>query len=449
MKISKKKIMKRMAIFGLVLILLFGVFVPVVQAIAFPALFATPILGSSITAGHALLTSLAISIGTYIALEFDEEIDYLITSVQTSISGLWNRLTNVERQEIEQVAQTSLSGSDAEYQISNETMDKIYDYAISEFTYVRPLHISTYGFLANYEPFYPGTENVCGSKTSSTANACRADLIANGYGYQLTDQYYYLLSKASYDAVGNFTTIELDIFDTNGQWVMYFNAGDYTVKSIYMYTSNIIDQLQFSNVNSMRFDIPRDMNLKPIQIVQPLLDQISIGIGLNVPDIGLPPRAIDYPDRPRDVAIPIPGGAVIPGTAEGTYDISLPIAQSIGESIVDVATGNPAPSPGGPGSGNNVPWAPWAMVLAFLDMLRAIAAYLIRLLEFIVTLPMIPSVPLENAGFQMFMDLSIGSGSRYFPNLLPINVSLLNVIQTILTIFMSLAVYRVIKRMFT
>jgi hypothetical protein len=72
----------------------------------------------------------------------------------------------------------------------------------------------------------------------------------------------------------------------------------------------------------------------------------------------------------------------------------------------------------------------------FFDLLRAILFYLLRLADFIITLPLIPTLPIENEAFQW-----VRNGKF-------MGVYIYNAVLNMATLFMSLAVYKVIRRIF-
>lgn len=97
---------------------------------------------------------------------------------------------------------------------------------------------------------------------------------------------------------------------------------------------------------------------------------------------------------------------------------------------------------------------PTNLFAMFFDFFRAILAYLIRLLTFLLTLPTISSIPLSSPGFDYFLNYTIGGtgsgngGFVQFTNTMPINLSLRTIIQWMLTLALSLSVYKVLKRFF-
>lgn len=161
-------------------------------------------------------------------------------------------------------------------------------------------------------------------------------------------------------------------------------------------------------------------------------------------------------DKP--VSIPFPPGAITypqgqAVDAPGTLTLSIDQIKQIVGDIVDTATpGNPTGPKDPDGKDKDKPSKPWAPLLIlpmFLDMLKAILAYLVRLIKFITTIPLIPAVPLNNSGLQMFFNLGFGTrGSPYFPNLLPIDLKLIDLVRTMITIFLSFVVFKVIRRFF-
>lgn len=191
--------------------------------------------------------------------------------------------------------------------------------------------------------------------------------------------------------------------------------------------------------------------LDSLPTIHGLLVQTYGGLTVSIPT-GWADTGWAYPipqekDLTKPVAIPIPTGAIsYPNVGEGKLTLT-------GEQIktgIGTMTGE-ITGPGGGENGENPPknpWAPWALVTYFFDMLRAMLAYCVRLFTFITTIPLIPAIPLKNTGFEFLMNWKIGVSSRYFPNLLPINVKFLTLIQTMISIFLSFIVFKVIRRFF-
>lgn len=83
-------------------------------------------------------------------------------------------------------------------------------------------------------------------------------------------------------------------------------------------------------------------------------------------------------------------------------------------------------------------WNPFVLVLPFIDLLRAIIEYLLRFFEFIIKLPVIPEKPLPyySESFNWFKEMEFGGFKIY------------NTIVSVAIFFLSLVVYKVIRRTF-
>lgn len=166
---------------------------------------------------------------------------------------------------------------------------------------------------------------------------------------------------------------------------------------------------------------------------------------------------------PREISIPIPRGAVdtdgkpivtVPtiGRVGGvtTGDVAIGYTGTIGAVKELTAADSIAATATPPGGGTGPPKAPSILAL-FLDMLRAILMYIYRLFMFILTLPATPSQPLTNPAMDFLLQVHIGGGNNtmgYFGGVIPINVRLLDLVRTMITIIMSFSVYKVLRKFF-
>lgn len=118
------------------------------------------------------------------------------------------------------------------------------------------------------------------------------------------------------------------------------------------------------------------------------IDPVPIPGGVKPPVIPeKPPKEPDDPDKP-------PGGTTPPGGQDGTF---------------------------------------W-MLLAFIDLLRAILWYIMRFVTFIVTIPAIPSLPFDNAAFHWVR-------TSKFLGIYPYNL-----VMNLATLGLSLSVYKIVRR---
>lgn len=94
----------------------------------------------------------------------------------------------------------------------------------------------------------------------------------------------------------------------------------------------------------------------------------------------------------------------------------------------------PPTTPPKPGPGTQ-PILPVAILLALFDLLRAILMYLSRMFAFLVTIPFVTSIPIDNPYFQWFRTATI-LGVQPYP-----------LVMTTAAFFMSFAAYKSIRRL--
>jgi hypothetical protein len=141
---------------------------------------------------------------------------------------------------------------------------------------------------------------------------------------------------------------------------------------------------------------------------------------------------------------------------DGTIDPSQdpwkdPINDPIGDTtVIPTPVPNPNPNPDGTGTGTDTThcgcrldnprdwdmWKPWVLLLPFLDLLIAIASYLFKLIEFVVSIPLISEKPIDNSAFVWFKHTKI------------MGVNIYSIVMSMMTIGLSLVVYKVIRRSF-
>lgn len=155
-------------------------------------------------------------------------------------------------------------------------------------------------------------------------------------------------------------------------------------------------------------------------------------------DVGIPITGI------KDT-IPIPEGALQQGEAGTTVTVTQAGATTISQAYTGATTAEP-PTGGGEGFGPKTPpWAPLAMILAFFDLIRAIVMYMGRALIFLMSLITVPMKPLGNEGMDYLLNFRItGTESKYFTNVIPMDISLIDLVRTLLTLGMSFAIYRAV-----
>lgn len=141
-------------------------------------------------------------------------------------------------------------------------------------------------------------------------------------------------------------------------------------------------------------------------------------------------------------------------TGNPAVDRTVELDTSIPKTTTNVTTGttvaNPdiaVTEPGIPGGGTNPPTnppiklpgtqpiVPIALMLGLFDLLRAILMYLVRMFTFVMTLPMVAAIPIENPYFQWFRTATILGVKPY------------SLVMTAATFFMSFAAYKSIRRL--
>lgn len=122
-----------------------------------------------------------------------------------------------------------------------------------------------------------------------------------------------------------------------------------------------------------------------------------------------------------------PGTDPEPGTDPGT-DPTNPGGPGDGDGTDPTNPGNPS-NPGTPGNP-----MPIALALALLDLLVAIIMYIGRMLEFILTIPLIPEIPINNPAFQWFKSAKI------------MGVTIYPIVMSMGTIGLSFLVFKAIRK---
>lgn len=146
--------------------------------------------------------------------------------------------------------------------------------------------------------------------------------------------------------------------------------------------------------------------------------------------------------------IKVPPGVVTGTSTSMTIQATEAQAIELGQAITaDTAIEVPSTGkPGDPGTGNRTPWAPLAIILAFIDLMRAILGYMIRALVFLGTLPFIPAKELGNEGLTYLLNFRIQGTdtNKYFTNVIPMDIALIDLIRSMLTLGIAFAIYKAI-----
>jgi len=144
----------------------------------------------------------------------------------------------------------------------------------------------------------------------------------------------------------------------------------------------------------------------------------------NLPDPGTNP---DPGTDPGTEPNPDPGTEPNPNPDPGT-DPTNPTNPGDGDGGDPTNPGNPS----NPGTPKNP--IPIALALALLDLLVAIIMYIGRMLEFILTIPLIPEIPINNTAFQWFKSAKI-MGVHVYP-----------IVMSMGTIGLSFLVFKAIRK---
>jgi len=321
----------------LIVLCLIIVVIPVVHAFAFVPFLAAPLFaGSSLTVGHALLGSLVIAMGAYIGYYHKDDIDYIVQSTRDGLTGLWNSLSPSQRDELTAAGQASYSGQAATANLSADTMSKIYDFAAQTFHFVPKTAItSKYPILANLPMYDRGALYEC----TSSDYACYKSYVDRGIAHKLTDSLYMIPYYVVWDSGGNITTFEAETIDiVNERMGMQapFYTADTNFYGFRVLSSSFYNGIEMSSgwigTSLQRAQFGVQTGIKLEYVIPTVLAQLD---SVVIPRVANPaiPVPVDFPKKPKDVALPIPPDVVIPGQAEGTFDISVPVAQTIAESI--------------------------------------------------------------------------------------------------------------------
>jgi len=311
--------------------------VPVVHAFVFVPFLAAPIFaGSTITVGHALLATLVVSTATYIGINHKKEINYIVQSAQDGLQSLWDRLHPSQQQALTEAAQTSVAGQSTTLNLSDETWSMIYDYAAQNFQYLMARQAAmTTPILANLPQGDRGALYEC----TAGDFQCYKSYVDRGIAHQITADLYWVPYYVEWDSGNNIrrfemTTVNITTQKTGMQAAFY--TADTNLYEIRILQSSLyqgvkrVDSWFGTSLKSVRFQVENGIYLE--NVIPGVLAQFD---AVAIPRIAAPaiPVPVDYPKKPKDVAIPIPPDVVIPGEIEGTYDISVPIAQEIAQSI--------------------------------------------------------------------------------------------------------------------
>lgn len=133
--------------------------------------------------------------------------------------------------------------------------------------------------------------------------------------------------------------------------------------------------------------------------------------------VGIPvPLDPSIPWNPSKPTYKVPDGTIVT-TPDGAITIpkeidwDTPITEA---PDIDVPGPGPGPKPPDGGRPPLPPfWKPWLFVIPFLDLIRAIIQYLLRMITFIITLPSISSIPIPNEAFQWFRTLRVAGFPIY------------------------------------
>lgn len=194
-----------------------------------------------------------------------------------------------------------------------------------------------------------------------------------------------------------------------------------TVQTLNDYTNTAVNELKgFNEVN-----IPMDQFLATNVAGQPVSVDTTTGAVLN-------PDGTTY-EGDIGWAFPLPAPTTIPGYASPAVPISTVGVGDI--PIVGTPPGTTIPPSAGGSSNPFTNLVPISFLLVILDLLRAILFYLARMFTFILTIPLIPSIPIDNAAFQWFKSAEI------------VGIQIYNVVSGLASIGLSFMVYKAIRRL--
>lgn len=313
--------------------------VPVVHAFVFVPFLAAPLFtGASLTVGHAMLGSLVIATAAYIGYYHSDDIEYIVQTSKDGLTSLWNSLTQAQRDEFTAAGQASYEGRTYTANLSADTMSKIYDFTAQSFQFVHSATgtmTGSYSILANLPRGDRGALYEC-----TTANyACYKSYVDRGIAHKLTDNLYMIPYMVQWDAGYNIIRFETDMIDIANERIGMmapFYTPDTNFYGIMIMSGPIYSGIEMTRgwfgTSLYQVQIGVESGIPLQHVIPGVLAQLDAVVIPRVANPAIPvPQA--YPKKPKDVAIPIPPDVVIPGQAEGTFDISVPVAQTIAESI--------------------------------------------------------------------------------------------------------------------
>jgi hypothetical protein len=253
-----------------------------------------------------------------------------------------------------------------------------------------------------------------------------------------------------------------EMHDFSGE--IYLTAGGTTVAHKY-YSSGDMDQyLAISNYGTFVDFIQDYFNLSLdvayVDTVAPAKDYYDTAVdaaitGLSgVKEINIPldqflaknatGENVTY-DEPTSTVLN-PDGSTYTGEIAWDYPIpGVATPTAIGNPAVPISTvvqgdipfvnNPPIVPPVPPGTNPFKDLIPVAFLMAFLDLLRAIIEYLVRMFTFVLTIPLIPTKPIDNAAFEWFRNAKI------------MGVYIFQLVSSMASIGLSFAVYRSIRRL--
>lgn len=182
------------------------------------------------------------------------------------------------------------------------------------------------------------------------------------------------------------------------------------------------------------FIIPKDV---PIDI--PVLPETDTGGGVK--PIEVFPIVNDpipsFPWKPGKNPNPSPGEQTVPGGEPVGGVEPVPIPGGVKPPVIPdkppKEPEDPTKPPGGEVPPGGKPDTFW-MLLAFIDLLRAILWYIMRFVTFIVTIPAIPSLPFDNPAFHWVR-------TSKFLGIYPYNL-----VMNLAALGLSLSVYKIVRR---
>lgn len=243
--------------------------------------------------------------------------------------------------------------------------------------------------------------------------------------------------------------------DTTPSYYMEIGSRTATTMQIITHVRNVWyeDGELYNQTRTHTFGITELPDMPNITAIDPLIQE--------VPDVSKIPSVMQpwlnptteaapgTPDPKTDPGLDPEGDGIeiiIPSTEPwpDPYTDPTPINEPISEPVSD-----PVSDPADDGTGTNEPptpptdgtptnpfqkLIPTAILLAFLDLFRAIIEYLIRMFKFVLSIPLVPSKPIDNEAFVWFRSAKI------------VGVQIYEVVSGLATIGLSFAVYKSVRR---